>query len=178
MANGWVPAAPMASPLVAAVWITWRRSERSCSPASAVFPHGWVEISSTDSISSGLISPVVAGSSSDSIALTSSSDWPSRIISSSSIPIVYAGPVKRWSTRRSLTVAVLVDWAAATRNEARAGHRHPKSGGSDGSWVRRQAVHPRVRPSGVLPEEDVRDRERPYPRGDREDLVLQTADLR
>ena len=74
IANGWVPAAPIASPLAAAVWITWRRSARSCSPASAVFAHGSVEISSTDSISSGLISPAGAGSSIDSIALTSSSD--------------------------------------------------------------------------------------------------------
>ena len=50
--------------------------------------HGSVEISSTDSISSGLISPSVAGSSIDSIALTSSSVSASRIISSSSMPIV------------------------------------------------------------------------------------------
>ena len=76
------------------------RSARSCSPAWAVFGHGSVETSSTDSISSGLISPDGAGSSSDSIALTSSSDSASRIISSSSIPIVYAGPLNSCSTRR------------------------------------------------------------------------------
>ncbi len=39
--------------------------------ASAVFASGVVEISSTDSMSSGLISPSGASSSSDSIALTS-----------------------------------------------------------------------------------------------------------
>ena len=63
-----------------------------------MFAHGSVEISSTDSISSGLISPVGAASSIVSIALTSSSDSASRIISSSSIPIVYAGPWKWCST--------------------------------------------------------------------------------
>jgi hypothetical protein len=53
-----------------------------------VFSHGSVEISRTDSISSGLISPASDGSSIDSIAFSSSSDSPLRIISSSSIPMV------------------------------------------------------------------------------------------
>ncbi len=53
-----------------------------------MFSHGAVEISSTDSISSGLISPAGAGSSIASIALTSWSDSASRIINSSSIPSV------------------------------------------------------------------------------------------
>ena len=97
-----MPADPIAIPLAAAVAATWLRSARSCSPASVVFAHGSVETSSTDSISSGLISPDGAGSSMLSIALTSSSDSASRIISSSSIPIVYAGPVNRCSTARSL----------------------------------------------------------------------------
>ena len=59
-----------------------------------MFAQGSVAISSTDSISSGLISPDGAGSIMLSIALTSSSDSASRIISSSSMPIVYGGPVK------------------------------------------------------------------------------------
>src|SRR5580700_12144937 len=84
-----------------AVSRTWARSARSCSPASAVFRHGSVETSSTDSISSGLISPTAgAGSSMLSIALTSSSESASRIISSSSIPIVYGSPWNLWSIGR------------------------------------------------------------------------------
>src|SRR6202008_4758614 len=83
--------------LRAAVSRTWARSARSCSPASAVFRHGSVETSSTDSISSGLISPTGgAGSSRLSIALPSSSESASRIISSSSIPIVY-GASRTWN---------------------------------------------------------------------------------
>ena len=57
------------------------------------FAQGSVEISSTDSISSGLISPDGAGSIMLSIALTSSSDSASRIINSSSMPTVYGGPL-------------------------------------------------------------------------------------
>src|SRR5580704_13199824 len=83
--------------LRAAVSRTWARSARSCSPASAVFRHGSVETSSTDSISSGLISPTAgAGSSMLSIALTSSSESASRIISSSSTPIVNGAP-RAWN---------------------------------------------------------------------------------
>ena len=71
IANGCVPAEPMHSPRPEAVSRTWWRSARSWRPASAVFASGVVEISSTDSMSSGLISPSGASSSSDSIALTS-----------------------------------------------------------------------------------------------------------
>ena len=86
--------------MVEAVAATWRRRAVSWPPASSMLAHGSVEISSTDSISSGLISPAGAGSSIASIALTSSSDSASRIISSSSIPSVYACPEKRCSTGR------------------------------------------------------------------------------
>src|SRR4051794_3717398 len=55
--------------------------------------HGLVEISSTDSMSSGLISPSGESSSRSSIALTSAYVSGSRIISSSSMPTVYAGPL-------------------------------------------------------------------------------------
>ena len=92
MANGSVPAAPMARPFSSATSRTSRRRPRSCSPASAVVRHGWVAISSTDSISSGLTSPVsssgVADSSIVSIELESSRVSASRIMSSSSMPIV------------------------------------------------------------------------------------------
>src|SRR3954451_23530535 len=100
MANGCVPAEPIVSPRLAALSRTWRRNERSCSPASTVFRHGLVAISSTDSMSSGLISPCVASSSRDSIALTSSRESRSTIMSSSSMPIVKAGPVKWCSMGR------------------------------------------------------------------------------
>ena len=69
MANGCVPAEPIASPLAFAVRQTRRRRARSWSPASRVFAHGFVEISSTDSMSSGLISPSAPSSRSCSIAL-------------------------------------------------------------------------------------------------------------
>ena len=72
MAKGCVPADPIARLRCAAVSRTWRRSERSWMPASTVLLHGRVAISSTDSMSSGLISPAGASSSSDSIALTRS----------------------------------------------------------------------------------------------------------
>src|SRR3954447_25115295 len=55
--------------------------------------HGFVDTSSTDSMSSGLISPCGESSCRRSMALTSSSVSWSRIISSSSIPTVYAGPL-------------------------------------------------------------------------------------
>jgi hypothetical protein len=78
LANGCVPAEPIARPRAAAVSRTFLRSERSWSPASSTSPHGFVAISSTDSMSSGLISPssrstfaAPASSSRDSIALTS-----------------------------------------------------------------------------------------------------------
>ena len=83
-----MPAEPIAIPFEIAVAHTCWRSARSCSPASGTVAHGSVETSSTDSISSGLISPRGAGSSIASIALTRSKDWPSTIISSSSMPIV------------------------------------------------------------------------------------------
>src|SRR4051812_25817059 len=102
MANGWVPAAPMARPMSEATCCTWRRSARSCMPASRVFWHGVVAISHTDSMSSGLTSPSVEtsarASSSPSIELASSSVSRSTIMSSSSIPRVYEGPVNRCST--------------------------------------------------------------------------------
>ena len=92
MANGWVPAAPIASPLPSATSRSTRRSPRSCAPASAVLRHGWVAISSTDSINSGLTSPGSwsdgAASSSVSIELESSRVSASRIMSSSSMPSV------------------------------------------------------------------------------------------
>ena len=50
--------------------------------------HGSVAISSTDSISSGLMSPFGAPWSIDSIMLTRSNVSASQIISSSSMPIV------------------------------------------------------------------------------------------
>ncbi len=92
IANGWVPAAPVASPLPSATSRTTRRRPRSWLPASAVLRHGSVAISSTDSISSGLTSPVsssgLTASSIDSTELESSSVSASRIMSSSSMPIV------------------------------------------------------------------------------------------
>ena len=87
-ANGWVPAEPMASPRSSAESRTCRRRLVSCSAASASVAQGSVEISRTDSISSGLMSPFGASWSMDSIALTRSKDWPSQIMSSSSMPIV------------------------------------------------------------------------------------------
>src|SRR3954454_8302106 len=105
MANGWVPAAPMARPMSEATCCTWRRSARSCMPASRVFRHGVVAISHTDSISSGLTSPSVEtsarASSSPSIEFESSSVSRSTIMSSSSIPRVYEGPVNRCSTAKA-----------------------------------------------------------------------------
>ena len=84
-----VPAEPIARPFEFAVSWTLRRSSRSWSPASRVFLHGVVEISSTDSMSSGLTSPSPPYSSrSASIELDSASVRSSRIISSSSIPSV------------------------------------------------------------------------------------------
>ena len=88
MAKGCVPAEPIARPRARAVAITWSRRPRNCTPASRVLRAGLVEISSTDSMSSGLISPSGASSRSSSIALTRSSPSRSRIINSSSIPIV------------------------------------------------------------------------------------------
>src|SRR3954466_6001010 len=61
--------------------------------------HGFVEISSTDSISSGLISPWGVSSTRSSIALASAYVEGSRIISSSSMPTVYAGPLNFGSMR-------------------------------------------------------------------------------
>src|SRR5579859_2015022 len=170
MAKGWVPAAPIVRSFVAAVSSTWRRRERSCPAAWAVFEHGLVEISSTDSISSGLISPAGAPSSIVSIALTSSSDPASRIISSSSIPIVYGWPVNWCCMRRSLTAVVPVDWAARFID----GNEEV----GNGSGIRRKALRPRVRPPGLISEEDVRNRGRSLARGDRDDFFGQAADLR
>ena len=101
-ANGWVPADPIARPRLSAVVWTRLRSSRSWMPASRVLRHGSVAISQTDSISSGLtalVSPSAARS--DSIEFESSSVSASTIISSSSMPMVYAGPVNRCSTRAS-----------------------------------------------------------------------------
>jgi hypothetical protein len=68
----------MLRPSPAAVVRTWWRSARSWPPASTVLAHGFVAISSTDSMSSGLMSPVSGlpfvaplSASRDSIALTS-----------------------------------------------------------------------------------------------------------
>ena len=73
IANGWVPAEPIVRPLRAALLAhlaaqrpQLRRPPRRCSRTASV------EISSTDSMSSGLISPSGASSSSASIALTRS----------------------------------------------------------------------------------------------------------
>ena len=70
--------------------LTARRSSRSCRPAALVSGCGVVAISSTGSSSSGLTwsSSPPCSSSTSSIALASASDPDSRIISSSSIPIV------------------------------------------------------------------------------------------
>ena len=101
IAKGWVPAAPIASPLSRAVSHTRARRSRSWRPASTVSRQGVVAISSTDSISSGLTSPVSSSlgeaSSIASIMLVSSRVSASRIISSSSMPIVKLGPVNRCS---------------------------------------------------------------------------------
>src|SRR5690242_3801384 len=180
----------MAKFLVAAVWPTWRRSALSFSPASAVLRHGSVETSSTDSISSGLISPDGADSSNVSIAFTSSSVSASRIISSSSTPIVYAGPVNACSTRRSLTSLPAQKASdgpespapgecrrAAPTLRLRADDHYVKDG-EDGPGIRRKAVHPGVRPPRLVPEEDVRHRGRPDAGGDPDDRRRQAADLR
>src|SRR4051794_3593237 len=91
----------MHSPRRSAAAITARRSERSSSPASRVFGCGAVLISSTGSRSSGLTdSPSPNSSRMASIAFASASDSESRIISSSSIPIVKLGPVNFGSIGR------------------------------------------------------------------------------
>lgn len=97
-----MPAEPIARPCSEAVPITWARSARSWPPACAMLAQGSVAISSTDSISSGLISPAGDSSSSVSMALTRSNDSASRIIISSSMPMVKAGPSKWWRTGRRL----------------------------------------------------------------------------
>jgi hypothetical protein len=88
MANGCVPAEPMVSPRRSAAVRAWARRARSCSPVCAASDAGFVAISSTDSCSSGLISPSSWSSISDSIALTRSYVSPSTIMSSSSTPSV------------------------------------------------------------------------------------------
>ena len=89
-ANGWVPEEPISLSRRPAASATERRSARSCSPAARVSGCGSVAISSTGSSSSGLTwsSSPPCSSSTSSIALASASDSESRIISSSSIPIV------------------------------------------------------------------------------------------
>src|SRR5215218_11071771 len=103
-ANGCVPADPMATPCCWATWLTVRRSARSWAPASTVFLTGVVAISQTPSMSSGFTSPSVGTSlrsaSSASIEFERSSVSSSTIMSSSSIPRVYEGPVNRCSISR------------------------------------------------------------------------------
>ena len=91
----------MLSPRLEAVSRTLRRSAWIWSPASATVAQGFVAISRTDSMSSGLMSPSSRSafaapwsSSSDSIALTSAKLFASTIMSSSSTPTVKLGPVK------------------------------------------------------------------------------------
>ena len=91
----------MHSPRRPAASLTPRRSSRSWRPAAAVFGCGLVAISSTGSSSSGLTSSVSPYSSSTaSIAFASANVSESRIISSSSIPIVKLGPVNFGSIGR------------------------------------------------------------------------------
>ena len=72
--------------------LTVVRSDRSCSPAARVSGCGEVAISSTGSSSSGLTcSDSPCSSSTASIAFASASVSESRIINSSSIPIVKLG---------------------------------------------------------------------------------------
>src|SRR5919197_64193 len=169
IAKGCVPAEPIVYPREAAFSRTAARSPRSCSAASAVVRHGWVATSSTDSCSSGLISPPsTAGSSSiASMALASSSVSASRIISSSSMPIVYLGPVNLWSTVR-----------AAYPGVDSAQDRIPRQKDGYGARLRRQAVHPRVRPPRLVPEEDVRHPGRSHRGRDPQDRRYQAPDLR
>src|SRR3954462_6476217 len=101
MANGCVPAEPIRSPLSSAIALTWRRRPMSWRPRAWRSRHGSVAISSTDSMSSGLIAPAGAPSRSDSIALTRSSVSGSTIISSSSTPRVKSGPLNRCSMARA-----------------------------------------------------------------------------
>ena len=54
----------------------------------------------------------------------------------------------------------------------------PGKGGLHASRISRKALHPGVRPSRLVPEEDVRDRGRPHRRGDRDDRRRQAPDLR
>ncbi len=100
-AKGCVPAEPIARPCRWATWFTVRRRARSCAPACAVFLQGVVAISQTPSISSGFTSPSVGTSlrseSSASMEFERSSVSSSTIMSSSSIPRVYEGPVNRCS---------------------------------------------------------------------------------
>ena len=49
---------------------------------------------------------------------------------------------------------------------------------SNGTRLRRHALHPGFRPSRVVPEEDVRNRGRPHARGDRPDRGREAPDLR
>src|SRR3954452_10081817 len=100
MANGCVPAEPMARPFSAAASRTWARREISCWPASTALRQGSVAISRTDSMSSGLIAPMGVSTRSDSMALTRSSVSASTIISSSSTPIVKSGPLNLCSMAR------------------------------------------------------------------------------
>src|SRR4051795_3442402 len=169
IANGWVPADPMVKPRAAAFSRTAERRPRSCSAASAVWRHGSGATSSTASCSSGLISPPSTPGSSSiaSIALVSSSELASRIIISSSMPIVYLGPVKWWSTVRAAYPGV--DSDRDTIPEQKDGY---------GAGLRRQAVHPRVRPPRVVPKEDVRYPGRPERGGDPDDLGRQAPHLR
>src|SRR3954447_16460514 len=100
MAHGRVSAGPSRIPCSAAMSRTWRRRLASWMAASSRSLHGSVAISSTDSMSSGLIEPSGASSRSDSIALTRSSVSGSTIISSSSTPRVKSGPLNRCSMAR------------------------------------------------------------------------------
>src|SRR4051812_35637934 len=101
IANGCVPADPIRRPRRPAASATPRRSARRSWPAARAFGCGVVAISRTDSSSSGLtLSPSPYSSSTVSIALVSDNDSESRIISSSSIPIVKLGPVNFGSIGR------------------------------------------------------------------------------
>src|SRR5215207_5347197 len=112
IANGCVPADAIVRLRRAAFSRTSERRLRSWAPASCVFLHGSVAISRTDSMSSGLISPSpgCSSSSSASMAFVSSSDSASRIMSSSSIPMVKLGPVNLCSMTAPPYPGV--DWTA------------------------------------------------------------------
>ena len=133
-----------------------RRSARSCSPAAArVRVRGGGDLEHRlEQLGLDLARRPPYSSSTASIALASANVSASRIISSSSMPIVKLGPVNFGSIGR---VQYEASQADTTFEPGEAHH---------GARLRRQALHPRLRPPGLVPEEDVRDRGRARRRGD------------